>query len=377
MRDFVYTFSPAVRALFGPGGYGACLFAPICPEQAGNLRVLHLPETSAEAAVEAVKAHKGEALDAVCVENTGAFAVGAFAEDARRKLAALSGKGVYAAPADRERYAGTELGGRVILVTGGAQGFGEGIVRALAAAGAQVLIADINLERGERLAEELCSLHGADAAAAVYMDVTREDSVIAAFDQVAELRGGLDGIVSNAGITRVGSLEEISLETFEMVFRINTTGYFLVAKYGSRLMKKGSGLNGNYGDIVVISSKSGLFGHKFSFTYCGSKHAVMGMTDSMAKELIEYNIKVNAVCPGNYYGGPMWNDPETGLFAQYYRAGRVPGAKSVEEVKENYFRQEAFHRGVTPEDVALAVIYCIRQQYETGRFVTVSGGRLS
>ena len=85
-----------------------------------------------------------------------------------------------------------------------------------------------------------------------------------------------------------------------------------------------------------INSKSGLEGSKNNSAYAGGKFGGIGLTQSFALELVGWNIKVNSICPGNFYDGPLWSDPERGLFVQYLNAGKVPGAKTVEDVKAYY-----------------------------------------
>ena len=89
-----------------------------------------------------------------------------------------------------------------------------------------------------------------------------------------------------------------------------------------------------------------------------------------------YNIKVNAVCPGNYLDGPLWSDPVRGLFVQYLEAGKVPGAKTVEDVRAFYEAKVPMNRGCLPVDVARAVMYCVEQKYETGQAIPVTGGQV-
>jgi sorbitol-6-phosphate 2-dehydrogenase len=129
-------------------------------------------------------------------------------------------------------------------------------------------------------------------------------------------------------------------------------------------------------DIVEINSKSGLEGSKRNFAYAGSKFGGVGLTQSFALELVEYGIKVNAVCPGNYYEGPLWSDPQDGLFVQYLREGKIPGATSVEEVRAAYESKVPMGRGCTPDDVVEAILYLVAQQYETGQALPVTGGQV-
>ncbi|NQU41870.1 SDR family oxidoreductase, partial [bacterium] len=130
------------------------------------------------------------------------------------------------------------------------------------------------------------------------------------------------------------------------------------------------------GDIVQINSKSGLQGSNRNFAYAGGKFGGIGLTQSFALELIDDGIKVNSICPGNFFEGPLWSDPEKGLFVQYLRANKVPGAKTIEDVKKFYESKVPMGRGCRPEDVMHALYYVVDQQYETGQAVPVTGGQV-
>jgi sorbitol-6-phosphate 2-dehydrogenase len=97
---------------------------------------------------------------------------------------------------------------------------------------------------------------------------------------------------------------------------------------------------------------------------------------SFAKELVDYRIKVNAVCPGNFFDGPLWSDREKGLFVQYLKAGKVPGAKTVKDVKDFYEAKVPMKRGCTGPDIIRAVLYLVEQVYETGQALPVTGGQV-
>ncbi|MDI9470271.1 MAG: SDR family NAD(P)-dependent oxidoreductase [Bacillota bacterium] len=271
---------------------------------------------------------------------------------------------------------GRRLAGRIVLVTGAAQGFGEGIARELAAEGAVLVIADLNLELAECVAAVLRAEYGPDAAIALPVDVSDESSVAALMETVALRLGGLDLLVSNAGVLRAGGLEDMTLASFEFVTRVNYTGFYLVTRYGARLMRAAAAVDPEYSaDIVQVNSKSGLEGSNRNFAYAGGKFGGIGLVQSFAKELVDDRIKVNAVCPGNYYEGPLWSDPEKGLFVQYLNSGKVPGATNVEDVYRHYVKQVPMRRGCSPLDVSRAILYCVEQAYETGQALPVTGGQ--
>jgi NAD(P)-dependent dehydrogenase (short-subunit alcohol dehydrogenase family)/rhamnose utilization protein RhaD (predicted bifunctional aldolase and dehydrogenase) len=265
---------------------------------------------------------------------------------------------------------------KIAVVTGGAQGFGAGIVENLMQNGANVVIADLNEELGVKFAESLNGGKGKNKAYFVKADVSNAASVEnLVFQTVCEF-GGLDIFISNAGILRAGGLEEMTPETFELMTKVNYSAYFLCAKYASAVMKlQNKFKTDHFTDIIQINSKSGLKGSNRNFAYAGGKFGGIGLTQSFALELMPAKIKVNSVCPGNFFDGPLWADPENGLFVQYLRAGKVPGAKTIEDVKHFYEAQVPAGRGCTPLDVMRAVYYIIEQEYETGQAVPVTGGQ--
>jgi NAD(P)-dependent dehydrogenase (short-subunit alcohol dehydrogenase family)/rhamnose utilization protein RhaD (predicted bifunctional aldolase and dehydrogenase) len=263
--------------------------------------------------------------------------------------------------------------GKIAVVTGGAQGFGRGIAEALAADGAYVAIADMNFEGAQNAAAEIGKT---SPALAIRCDVTDERSVADMINSVVLRWGGVDVFINNAGIVRAGSLDEMTLDSFRLVTSVNYTAYFLCAKYASAVMKLAHSFDpGRFFDIIEINSKSGLSGSKKNFAYAGSKFGGIGLTQSFALELAPYNIKVNAVCPGNFLEGPLWTDPEKGLLVQYLRAGKVPGAKTTDDVRKFYESKVPLGRGCRIADVARAIAYIIEQEYETGQALPVTGGQ--
>ena len=262
--------------------------------------------------------------------------------------------------------------GKIAVITGAAQGFGKGIAEEMYKEGACVVIADIN----EALAQETAAALG-KRAAAVSVNVADEASVARMVQRTVEIFGGIDILISNAGIVRSGSLSDLEKDAFDLVTSVNYTAYFLCAKYASAVMKAQHAADPAwFGDIIAINSKSGLTGSNKNFAYAGSKFGGIGLTQSFALELCPFNVKVNAVCPGNFLDGPLWCDPENGLFVQYLKAGKVPGAKTIEDVKRFYESKVPMNRGCFPLDVARAIFYCVEQKYETGQAIPVTGGQI-
>ena len=273
-----------------------------------------------------------------------------------------------------------EISGRVqdkiIIVTGGAQGFGGGIAELLYAQGANVVIADLNEETGSKMADALNANSQTNQAYFVKVNVGSAESVEAMVAATVKQFGGLDVIVSNAGILRAGGLDEMTPESFALMTEINYGGYFLCVKYASAIMKIQSRFKEDYfTDIIQINSKSGLKGSNRNFAYAGGKFGGIGLTQSFAMELMPFKIKVNSICPGNFFEGPLWSDPERGLFVQYLNAGKVPGAKEIKDVKAFYEAQVPAGRGCRVIDVMRAIYYVMEQEYETGQAVPVTGGQ--
>ena len=271
------------------------------------------------------------------------------------------------------RPAGTgRLAGKITIVTGAAQGFGKGIAEELYAEGATVIVADMNVPLAESVAKEM-----GERAWAVGVNVSDEESCANMVAQVVEKFGGLDIMVANAGVVRSGPIAEFEKKDFDFVTAINYTGLFLSCKYAAIIMEaQHEAAPDATFDIIAMSSKSGLEGSNKNFAYAGSKFGAIGLVQSFALELCAYNIKVNAICPGNYLDGPLWSDPERGLFVQYLHAGKVPGAKTVEDVRRFYEAKVPMNRGCLPIDVARAVMYCVEQKYETGQAIPVTGGQV-
>ncbi|MDR0723474.1 MAG: SDR family NAD(P)-dependent oxidoreductase [Treponema sp.] len=266
---------------------------------------------------------------------------------------------------------------KIALVTGGAQGIGAVIAQSLAASGALVFIADRNLEGAETLAVQINATEKRTAAIPVAVDVADEASVKALFKTLIKNVGGLDICISNAGVLKAGSVLEQSLQDFSFVTDINYTGFFLIAKYAGLLFREQHRTAHHWKtDIIQINSKSGLEGSNKNGAYAGGKFGGIGLTKSFALELVDYNIKVNAICPGNFFDGSLWSDPEKGLFVQYLRSGKVPGAKHIADVKAYYEAKIPMKRGCTGPDVMRAIYYIIEQEYETGQAVPVTGGQV-
>ena len=284
-------------------------------------------------------------------------------ENYRRKVASSASKG--------------RVEGRTIIVTGAAQGFGEGIARELMAQGANIVVADLNEATGEKTAASFNEKAGANKAIFVKTNVADMASLRNLMKETILNFGALDAFVSNAGVVRAGGLDVMTPENFEFVTKINYEAYFFCAKVASHIMKIETKYDPEYfADIIQVNSKSGLRGSKANFAYAGGKFGGIGLTQSFALELAPDRVKVNSICPGNYYDGPLWSNPENGLFIQYLNAGKVPGAKTVQDVKDYYLAQVPMRKGCNPVDVCKAILYAIDQTGETGQAIPVTGGQV-
>ncbi|MCL2488096.1 MAG: SDR family NAD(P)-dependent oxidoreductase [Oscillospiraceae bacterium] len=353
-RETAALIAPAVRALAAPDGY--CVFAPgdgYDPSQAVVMVSSELEDIYAELQTK-IAAYKSR-------------------NNRPPEIVAADGGGYYICKKSRSG----RMGGKVAVVTGSAQGFGLGIAEELLQNGANVVLADYNFELACEKQAELETRFGEQSATAIRVDVSDEQSVREMIEYAALQYGGLDIFVNNAGIVRSGGLDELSAEAFDLVTKVNYNAYFYCVKYASQIMKIQNRFTpGAWTDIIQINSKSGLEGSKRNFAYAGSKFGGIGLTQSFALELVEYHIKVNSVCPGNFLGGPLWCDPENGLFVQYLRAGKVPGAKTVEDVRRFYEAKVPMGRGCEVADVMKAIYYIVEQQYETGQAIPVTGGQV-
>ena len=269
------------------------------------------------------------------------------------------------------------LKNKVAIVTGGAQGFGAGIAEALNQFKVNLVIADLNEETGLGFVAGLNKHKSSSHAMFIKTDVSDPESVKNLVISTVKEFGGLDIMISNAGILRAGGLDEMEPDVFSKTTDVNYNGYFHCAKYASEIMKLQNREKPEYfTDIIQINSKSGLRGSNRNFAYAGAKFGGIGLTQSFAMELAPYRIKVNSICPGNFYEGPLWSDPHTGLFVQYLKTGKVPGAKNIEDVRKFYENQVPMKRGCRLEDVMKALFYIIEQEYETGQAIPVTGGQV-
>jgi len=256
------------------------------------------------------------------------------------------------------------LQGKVALVTGAAQGLGAALADRLAREGADVVIADILDEKAQATAQEVASEHGVKTLA-VHGDVTDADAIASVMQDVVDAFGRLDIVVSNAGILMAGAVDEIAPARWQKVIDVNLVGYFNVARGATMVMKAQQG-----GVIIQINSKSGKRGSNKNSAYAASKFGGIGLTQSLALELAEDGIRVNAICPGNLLDSPLWVNS---LYGQYAKRWGI----TEQEVRQKYLDQVPMKRGCTYNDVANVMVFLASDQasYMTGQAINVTGGQ--
>ena len=209
------------------------------------------------------------------------------------------------------------LQGKNALITGAARGIGFAFARAYVAEGARVAIADIDVPRAQASAAEL-----GDAAIAVEMDVTRQDSIDAAVAETVRRLGSIDILINNAAIFSGAPIVEIKREDYQRTFDINVGGtLFTLQAVARHMIERGGG-----GKIINMASQAGRRGESLVAVYCATKAAVISLTQSAGLNLIAHGINVNAISPG-VVDGEHWDGVDA-FFAKY--EGKAPGQKKKE-----------------------------------------------
>ena len=268
----------------------------------------------------------------------------------------------------------TSLNGQVALVTGGARGIGRGIALALAQAGADVAIADLEhiasaaqqyssaaiggYTEAQKTAAEITAL--GRRSFAVQADVRKKEDAVRMVEETLSRLGGLHILVCNAGVVSVAQVETMTEETWDLTFAVNVKGVFLSCQAAIPAMKtQGKGC------IINIASIAGKNGAAGLAHYCSSKFAVVGFSNSLAKELAPANIRVNAICPG-ILRTQMWE----------YLAETL---KKPQETKEDAWQRYIkgmipLGRPQTPEDIGQLAVYLALAENVTGQAINVDGG---
>lgn len=252
---------------------------------------------------------------------------------------------------------------RVAIVTGSGQGLGQAICHRLAAEGARIVAADLNPDSAADTAQAVYSATQ-QATLAVQVDVTQEDQVAALIAQTEHHFGRIDILVANAGIVGSAAITEFDAARWRDIVAVNLTGYFLCAKHVAPVMRRQ-----RQGVIVQINSISGKRGSMRNSAYCASKAAGIGLTQSLALELADCGVRVNAICPGHLLDSPLWVKTLYRQYAQRY-------GLSEDEVRQKYLDAIPLKRGCTYQDVCSAVLFLAsdRASFITGQAINVNGG---
>lgn len=267
------------------------------------------------------------------------------------------------------------LDGKVALITGGSRGIGRGIALSLAEAGADIAVADVeqlaSTGKNQYGTAEIGGLTAAQTTSAdivslgrravvLQADVTKRTDTLRMVEETVKQLGRLDILVCNAGVISIMPVETMDEATWDITFDINIKGTFLSCQSVIPIMKK----QGN-GCIINIASIAGKNGAPGSAHYCASKFAVVGFTNSLAKELVGDNIRVNAICPG-IVQTQMW---------EYL----TDSFKEPEESKEDAWKRIVqtmipMARPQTPEDIGQLAVYLATAENVTGQAINVDGG---
>jgi len=253
------------------------------------------------------------------------------------------------------------LDGKVALVTGAGRGIGKGIAECLAREGAALVVADIDGGSASSVAQSLRDAGGRTVH--VEADVTQADQVDAMVKTALQQFGGLDVAVNNAGVVGAKELEDLSEAEWDRVMTTNVKSVFLCCKAQAPLMAAKGG-----GTIVNVASVAGKIGFPGLSHYCASKFAVVGLTNSLAKEFARRGVTINAICPG-LVGTDMWMGAE-GLATLWRNEG-----ESTEQAWER-FVESLLPQGVaqTPEDMGQLVVFLATAPHIVGQSINVDGG---
>ena len=258
------------------------------------------------------------------------------------------------------------LAGRIALVTGGAGGIGQAVARQLLQEGACVMLTDIDAEALESAQQNLVKVAGKDTVGTVQANITEEDQVAAILSATALRFGGVDLLVSNAGIASAAPLDETSLEVWKRNQDILVTGYFLVSRNAFQIMKQQT-LGGS---MVFVGSKNGLVASAGASAYCTAKAAELHLARCIALEGAEYGIRVNVVNPDAVIrGSRIWDGK--------WKEERAASNKiEADDVEEFYRKRSMLKRSVLPEDIAEAVYFFASEKSgkSTGNILNVDAG---
>jgi NAD(P)-dependent dehydrogenase (short-subunit alcohol dehydrogenase family) len=260
-----------------------------------------------------------------------------------------------------------DLAGQVALITGGAGAIGRAISAGLIETGARVALVDIAGERLRAFGEELASKAGSGKVLTIEADVCNSQQVRKAFDRTMEDFGRLDILVNNAAATQIKPVELLSDEDIDLIIDTNLKGYVKCAREAVKIMKAAN----TKGKLLFISSKNGLEGASKKSLYCATKGGELAMARSLAKELGQFGIRVNSICPDAVLeGSALWEDDS-------YRLGTARRYNISEAEIPGYYRERcALKTDIKSKDVANAALFLLSDSAAkiTGAILSVDGG---
>ncbi|XEC93274.1 bifunctional aldolase/short-chain dehydrogenase [Paenibacillus tarimensis] len=259
-----------------------------------------------------------------------------------------------------------EFSRKIAFITGGAGGIGSETARRLVSEGAHVVLADLNLEGAQKVAAEINEKFGEHRAIAVKMDVTKEENVIAAYEETAVEYGGVDIIVNNAGLATSSPFDETSLKEWNLNMNVLGTGYFLVAREAFKVMK----MQAIGGSMVFVGSKNSVYAGKNASAYSSAKALEAHLSRCIAAEGGEYGIRVNTVLPDAILqGSAIWNSGWRNERAAAY--GIEP-----DQLEEYYRKRTTLLVNIYPKDIAEGIAFFASSKAEktTGCMLTIDGG---
>ncbi|VBB09500.1 short-chain dehydrogenase/reductase sdr [Lucifera butyrica] len=253
---------------------------------------------------------------------------------------------------------------KVALVVGGGRSLGKFLSKHMAKEGYIVAVTDLIYENAQKVANEINANGGKGFA--VKVNACSEDEVKAMVQAVVEQFSRIDVLIYNAGVAKSNKITEFELKSFNWMVDVNLNGYFLCAREAARVMIE----KNIKGSIIVINSKSGKVGSKHNSGYSASKFGAVGLTQSLALDLAEHNIRVNSMMLGNLLDSDMFES----LVPQYAVKLGIPEAA----VKQHYIDKVPLKRGCTFEDVANVVTFYASEKasYLTGQSVNITGGQV-
>ena len=259
-----------------------------------------------------------------------------------------------------------DFAGKVAVITGAASGIGRACAERFAEEGAHVVVTDVDLDLAQEVAKRIVEKHGLRRAIALRLDVSSEEDVERAFTETVREYGGVDVVVSNAGISSFGSLDTLETKEWDRAFAVNARGHFLVARAAMRIMKE-QGLGGS---IVFNASKNVTAPGKEFGAYSVSKAAEAQLCRIVALEGGEFGIRANMLNPDAIFGGSrFWSEEMRSMRAQAYKV-------ETDKLPDFYRNRTLLKVEVTADDVAEAALFLAgpRSAKTTGTMLPVDGG---